>query len=311
MGIENLVELRLVVACADGQNLTAVAHTLGLTPAATSAMLARIERRLGARLFERSTRSMQPTQAGTALAEHGRRALDLVDEGVSLATDADAALRGGIVVTAPSDLARHDLVRTIDSFLAQHPGVEVTLLAGDSMRDVRRERIDVALRYGALRDSELVAKKLVDVRRLAVASPAYLAARGRPKTPAELTEHECLVYNANGAPHAEWRFFRRDGTHVSTVRVRGRRVSNDAEISRRWAVAGHGITYKSALDLREDLAEGRLVPVFSQLVGESATIHAVLPSGRFVPRRVRAFVEHVRVTLAGLMQGKTSRRAKR
>lgn len=290
---ESLSELVLVVECASGRNLTEVARQLGLTPAATSAMLQRIERRVDARLFNRTTRALRPTPAGEVLADYARRALELVQEGTALAGEQRHALRGVIQMTAPSDMARHQLLRWIDGFLERHPGVEVSLHASDSPRDVLRERVDVAFRYGELREPELVARKLVDARRVAVAAPAYLAEHGRPERPADLARHECLVYTGTGARTARWRFFRKDGTLDAEVLVRGRRTCNDAEISRRWALAGRGITYKSELDLREDLRRGDLVPVFPDLVGEPATLHAILPSHRFVPERVRAFIDHV------------------
>jgi len=307
MLVETTQELRLAVECASGRNLTEAAGLLQITPAAASAMLKRLERRVGTRLFERSTRAMRPTPAGETLAGYARRALELVEEGVALAGEERQALRGTIRVTAPSDLARHSLLGWIDLFLERNPGVEVVLQVSDAVRDVVRDRFDVALRYGTLEDSGLVARKLADARRVAVAAPAYLAARGQPVRPADLSDHDCITYHLGGGRSMRWRFYRPDGSLDSEVRVRGRRACDDAEIARRWALRGRGITYKSELDVREDLRRGDLVRLFPELLGEPVPLHAVLPSHRFVPARLRAFVEHV-ATCAAAGEGATQAR---
>ena len=152
MKIENLADLRVLVLTAQGGTLTAAGRALGLTPAAASAALKRLEAQLGARLFERSTRAMRLTPQGQTLLDYATRALDLLAEGESLVTAEGGALVGTVRVASPSDLTRSTLLPWFDDFLAAHPGVQLALSVGDRPLDVMRDEVDVALRYGPLAD---------------------------------------------------------------------------------------------------------------------------------------------------------------
>ncbi|AKJ31315.1 LysR family transcriptional regulator [Caldimonas brevitalea] len=300
MKIENTQELRLIVACAAGGNLSAAGRLLDVSPAAASAMLQRLEARVGARLFERSTRAMRPTPAGEVLADYARRALELLNEGVAQIGDDRQALRGTVRLTAASDLTRHVLLPWLDTFLARHAGVELDLRVSDSLQDVVKDQVDLALRYGHLDDSRLVARKLLDCRRVACASPRYLAEHGTPERPEDLSAHECITFRLRNRRNTVWPFWPAVGGGGCEVRVTGRRQCDDGEIARRWAVQGLGVTYKSELDVQADLLAGRLVRLFPGWQGEAIPLHAVLPSNRFIPARVRALVDHLAVCCAAL-----------
>lgn len=269
--------------------LSAAARQLGVTPAAASATLKRLEAQLGARLFERSTRAMRLTPQGQTLIDYAQRALDLLAEGESLVSADRGALVGTLRVAAPSDLARGTLMPWLDDFLALHPDLQLALSVGDRLLDVMRDEVDVALRYGELADSRLVARRMVLTRRVLCASPAYLARHGAPTLPQDLTQHNCLIFQLGGRPSRRWRF-ERDGQWTE-VRVGGNRIADDAALARQWALAGVGITLKSALDVHGDLASGALVRLLPEWQGEPYALHALLPSGRFVPARVRALVD--------------------
>lgn len=269
--------------------LSAAARQLGVTPAAASATLKRLEAQLGARLFERSTRAMRLTPQGQTLIDYAQRALDLLAEGESLVSADRGALVGTLRVAAPSDLARGTLLPWLDDFLALHPDLQLALSVGDRLLDVMRDEVDVALRYGELADSRLVARRMVLTRRVLCASPAYLARHGAPTLPQDLVQHNCLVFQLGGRPSRRWRF-ERDGQWTE-VRVGGNRSADDAALARQWALAGVGITLKSALDVHGDLASGALVRLLPEWQGEPYALHALLPSGRFVPARVRALVD--------------------
>lgn len=269
--------------------LSAAARQLGVTPAAASATLKRLEAQLGARLFERSTRAMRLTPQGQTLIDYAQRALDLLAEGESLVSADRGALVGTLRVAAPSDLARGTLLPWLDDFLALHPDLQLALSVGDRLLDVMRDEVDVALRYGELADSRLVARRMVLTRRVLCASPAYLARHGAPTLPQDLTQHNCLIFQLGGRPSRRWRF-ERDGQWTE-VRVGGNRSADDAALARQWALAGVGITLKSALDVHGDLASGALVRLLPEWQGEPYALHALLPSGRFVPARVRALVD--------------------
>lgn len=310
MKIENTDELRLLVECARGGSLTAASRVMQITPAAASAMLKKLEARLGVRLVERSTRALRLSAAGEQLRDYGQRALELLDEGVALVSEeqqggrakgraAEARLRGRIRMSASSDLTRRQLLPLLDAFMREHPGVELHLSVGDSLLDIYKDEVDLAIRYGQLADSGLVARKLTEVNRLAVASPAFLKRHGRPAHPSELSRCECLTFKIRNRHERQWRFRQRDDAGpVLAVPVQGRRSTDDGEIAHGWALAGLGVVYKSELDVRASLAQGLLVNLFPDWIGDRLPLHAVMPSQRFMPQRVRALVDHLAQGLA-------------
>ncbi|WP_423594530.1 LysR family transcriptional regulator [Roseateles sp. MS654] len=304
MNIENTAELRLLVECARGGSLTAASRQMGITPAAASAMLKKLETRLGVRLAERSTRALRLTGAGERLRDYAQRALELLEEGVALASEGEdgggqdrgaTALRGRIRLSAPSDLTRRIVLPLLDDFLDRHPGVELQLNVGDALLDVVRDEVDLALRYGELADSRLVARKLHAGRRVLVASPDYLRRHGRPSHPDELLAHECIRFKIGDRLERTWAFWRRDAMQAAPmeVAVQGRRAADDGGIAHQWALEGRGLTYKSDLDIRDSLASGALVDVLPDWVGRPMPLHALMPSQRFLPQRLKALVEHL------------------
>jgi len=289
MKIENLADLHVLVHTARGGTLTAAARTLNITPAAASATLKRLETQLGARLFERSTRAMRLTPQGQTLLDYAGRAFELLAEGESLVTADRGALVGTLRVAAPSDLTRSTLLPWFDEFLDAHPGLQLALSVGDRPLDVMRDEVDMALRYGALADSRLVARRLADSRPVLCAAPAYLSRHSAPRTPQDLLQHNCLTFHRSGRRQRLWRFARHG--QWTEVRVDGDRIVDDASLARQWALAGRGITLKSELDIRQDEASGALVRLLPEWDTEPYPLHALLPSGRFVPARVRALVD--------------------
>ena len=287
MKIENIGDLHVLVHTARGGTLTAAARTLGMTPAAASATLKRLEAQLGTRLFERSTRAMRLTPQGQILLDYAVRAFELLDEGESQAAADRATLVGTVRVAAPSDLTRNLLLPLFDEFMATHPGLQLSV--ADRVLDVMRDEVDVAIRYGTLADSRLVARTLAKSSPICSASPDYLRRHGTPKTPQELLQHNCITFDRGGRRHRAWRFCR-DGQWTE-VRVDGDRSVDDASLAREWAIAGMGVILKSEIDQRRDLDSGALVALLTEWQTEPYPLHALLPSGRFVPNRVRALVD--------------------
>ena len=298
MIIENIGDLRVLVQTARAGSLTGAAKALGITPAAASATLKRLESQLGVRLFERSTRAMRLTPPGQALLDYASRAFDLIREGEARATSDRAGLVGLIRLAAPSDLARATLLPWLDEFMEAHPGIELALSVGDRLLDVVRDEVDLAIRYGNLSDSRLVARTLIRTSPIVVAAPSYLARHPVPQSPMDLTQHNCLAYDRGGKPHRTWRFTR-DGQSVE-VHVTGNRTVDDASLARQWAVAGAGILLKSPIESRQELVDGRLVRLLSDWQLDGYPVHAILPSGRFVPMRVRALVDFLAEKFAGV-----------
>lgn len=289
MKIENPADLNVLIQTARTGTLTGAARALNITPAAASATLKRLEAQLAIRLFERSTRAMRITPQGQVLLDYALRAFELLTEGESQLHADQATLVGNIRVAAPSDLARTLLLPWFDAFLRDHPGVRLTLAVADQPLDLVRDEVDVAIRYGELDDSRLVARLLATPQLMLSAAPSYLARRAAPRTPQELQEHNCITFGRGGRQYSTWRFCR-DGQWTS-VRVDGDRTVDDASVARAWALGGAGIILKSRLDQAADLASGAMVPLLTDWQTESYPLHALLPSGRFIPHRVRALVD--------------------
>lgn len=288
MKIDNINDLKVVIHAARLGSLTGAAQALAMTPAGASAALKRVEAQLATRLFERSTRVMRLTEQGRTLLNYAARAFDLLEEAEAQMGMDQTALAGAIRLAAPSDLTRHVLLPWLDEFLDLHPGVQLQLHVGDRSMDVVRDEVDLAIRYGALQDSGLVARPLASPKAVLCAAPAYLERRGIPLHPEELARHNCLIYMRGGQRHVMWQFAR---AGVKTeVRVSGDRSADDASLARDWARAGHGILLKTRLELETELASGALVALLSEWETETYPLHALLPSARFVPHRVRALV---------------------
>lgn len=280
--MKGLADLRLYVCTADLGSLSAAARLLDLSPAVASAALMRLERELGSRLFVRSTRSLRLTQEGERFLAHAREALRMLDEGTELLRGEAVQLSGELRISAPSDLGRNLLLPWLDRFQAQYPKLQLRVQLSDRLADPFRQPVDVALRYGPLADSTLIAMPIAPAnRRALVAAPAYLARFGSPATPAALSEHPCLRFLLSDELHSKWRFTAPDG-QAHTVEVQGDRVSDDGDVVRRWAIAGHGVAYKSSLDVAEDVRAGRLLRLLPDWRGEAAPLHLISPDRHLI-----------------------------
>ena len=187
----------------------------------------------------------------------------------------------------PSDLGRNLLLPWLDSFQQQHPALSLHLRISDRLVDLYRQPVDVALRYGEPQDSSLVARALVpENRRVLCASPAYFARHGQPLHPDELKQHNCLRMILGQTLHDRWQFKRDDEAHH--VAVSGNRISDDGELVRRWALAGHGLAYKSRLDIWDDLKTGRLIPALTDYKGEATPLYLVTAHRQLLSPAVNA-----------------------
>lgn len=282
-----LIELELFVRAADGGSFSTAARSLDLSPAAASAAIKRLEGELQARLFVRSTRSLRLTPDGERFLQHCRVALQAIRDGEETLRGDGSSLRGNLQLSMPSDLGRNLVLSWLDDFLALHPALRVRVQVSDRVADVYREPVDLALRYGAPADSALIALPLLPQnRRVACASPDYLARHGHPRHPDELRRHNCLRFLLSDDVHARWRFHGVSGDCI--VDVDGDRIGDDGDAVRRWAVAGRGIAYKSWIDVCADVQAGRLEVVLHEWRGESAPLHLICADRRLLSPAVRA-----------------------
>ncbi len=293
-------DLHLFVRTAEAGSLSAAARVLDISPAVASAALKRLESALDARLFVRSTRSLRLTAEGELFLGHARAALASLAEGTQLLAGGREAISGVLQLSAPSDFGRNVLLPWLDAFQARHPQLQVRLLLGDGLTDLFRQPVDIVLRYGAPEDSSLVALPVVAAnRRVLCAAPAYLQRHGVPRRLEDLREHNCLRFMLAGRVHDRWCFH--EGRRQLEVQVAGDRVSDDADVVRRWALAGAGLAYKSWLDIADDVAADRLRVLLPQCLGEVAPLSLLCAHRAQLSKPVRLLREHLHERCAVLL----------
>ncbi|PTU78429.1 LysR family transcriptional regulator [Pseudomonas indoloxydans] len=294
------VDLQLFVRTAETGSLSAAARLLDVSPAVASAALKRLEQQLQVRLLARSTRSLRLTPEGELYLVHARLALQSLEEGRQQLVGSQEGICGVLQLSAPSDLGRNTLLPWLDAFQDEHPQLQLRLLLADRVADLFREPVDIALRYGAPEDSSLVALPVAaENRRVLCASPSYLARHGSPRSVEELHQHNCLLYMLHGRAYDRWRF--QDGKREVLMNVAGDRVCDDADVTRRWAVAGRGVVYKSWLDVAEDVREGRLQVLLPNWLGEPTPLYLVCAHRAQLSKAVHLLREFVQLRCQRLL----------
>lgn len=293
--MDRLDELAVFLAVLETGSLAAAARRLRRSPAAVTRTLAALEVRVGARLVERSTRSLAVTELGRGVAEDARRALAAYEAAVH--REEAAELRGHLRLSAPFVFGRRHMAPLVSRFLNANPGVTAELVLNDRNLDLIDEGLDLALRIGRLADSSLVVRKVGEVRRVVFAAPAYLARHGTPETPADLVGHE-IIYSSTQPGPTEWRFEGPRG--VVSVRLRPRLMMNAVEPVVAAVAMGKGISRVFSYQVAEELADGRLVRLLSAYEPAALPVQLVTPSARLTPARVRAFLDFAATELARL-----------
>jgi DNA-binding transcriptional LysR family regulator len=276
-------------AVAEARSFTAAARRLGRSPAAVTRAVAGLEERLGARLLNRTTRSVALTDAGARALERARRALAGFDELEGAAATEQQELRGRLGVTAPIVFGRLHVLPVVQAFLRDHPAAAVQLLLLDRVVALVDEGFDVAIRLGRLPDSSLRAVRVGEVRRGVYASPEYLRANGTPRTPHALASHACVACVPLTPVPDRWTF-ERDGRSF-VVPVSPRLVVNTAEAAIDAALAGLGPTCVLSYQVGAHARAGRLERILGGFEPRAVPIQVVTVAGRFVSPLVRAFVE--------------------
>jgi DNA-binding transcriptional LysR family regulator len=294
--MDRLDELEAFLAVLDEGSLAAAGRRLRRSPPAMTRALARLEDRLGARLVERTTRRLAPTEEGRRLAERARAIVAGYQDTVRDAATGPA--RGLLRLTAPRAFGRRHVTPVVAAFLDQHPAVRVELVLSDRLRDLVEEGLDAAVRIGRLADSSLVVRRVGEVRRVLVASPAYLARRGAPERPADLVRHETIFATGRGSGTSEWRF--RTGGRDEVVRLVPRLVVDDVDAALVAVRAGRGIARPLSYQVQEDLAAGTVVRLLAEHEPPPLPVQLVAPSARQAAPRVRAFLDHAARALAAL-----------
>jgi DNA-binding transcriptional LysR family regulator len=287
--VAHLAEIETFVQVVEAGGFRAAAERLGLTASAVSKRIRALEGRLGARLLNRTTRRVAPTDVGRALFERARALLADLEDAEAAVAELQSEPRGALRVGAPMDFGRRYLAEPLAAFAAAHPRVCLDVQLTDRFVDVVGEGFDVVVRIGTLPDSSLVARRLAPCRRVLVASPAYLAERGTPSRAADLAGHDVVAYaleTARGWPI--------DGA-VHALRERHR--ADNGEMVRALVHAGQGIALLPTFLVGDDLRVGSLVELLPGRVGADLEIHAVTPHRKLLSAKVRLLLQHLRDTL--------------
>ncbi len=288
-----LEDMEIFVRVVEAESFTGAAERLGLAKSLVSRRLSRLEDRLGTRLIARTTRRLALTEAGRTFYERARRLVEETAEAEASAMATAADLKGRLRIAAPMSFGQLHLAPAAGRFLAEYPEVEIDVDLNDRFVDLVGEGYALAIRIGQLKDSSLVTRKLAPSRMVLCASPAYIARRGRPKTPSDLARHDCLLY-ANRTTGDAWRF--RSGGRTTTPQIRARIVANNGDFLARAAIDGLGIALLPSFIVFEALEKGALEAIPCGEPIDDSTIHAVLPAGRDPPRLVRRFVDFLAET---------------
>ncbi|MCV2218963.1 LysR family transcriptional regulator [Thauera sp. Sel9] len=277
-------------------SLSAAARALDITPPAATMRLAAMEKRIGARLLNRSTRRISLTPEGEVYLQHAVRLIDELRELDEIVSGNGAAPRGLLRVNAPLGFGRSVIAPLVSTFTARYPDVEVQLEVTDRPVDLIDKGFDLAVRFGELPDNRINARRIMSNRRFICASPAYLERHGTPKKLEDLTRHRCIVHRQNNDAYGVWRFLV-DG-RTEAIKVRGVLSSNDGDIVQGWALDGRGIVIRSEWDVTKYLESGRLRRILPEFALPSADLYAYYPSKKNLPARVRTFINFLVEQLA-------------
>jgi DNA-binding transcriptional LysR family regulator len=288
--MDRIDAMQAFVAVADLQGFAPAARKLGLSPSGVTRLVAALEQRLGARLLQRTTRSVTLTDIGTRYLERARRILADVEEAEGSAQDERTRPSGRLVVSAPVGFGRLHVSPVMSAYLKRYPEVSAELRLADRMVNLVEDGIDLAVRIGHLADSSLVARHVGEMRRIVVASPGYLKLRGEPNTPEAIALHETIQFGAMTAS-PDWRFVE-DGREIR-VACTPRFTTNSADAAIQYAEQGGGLTRVLAYQAADAVKGGRLRVVLAQFEQPPLPIHIVYPTSRLLSAKVRTFIDLV------------------
>jgi DNA-binding transcriptional LysR family regulator len=286
--VDRLHEMEVFVAVADSASFAKAGTRLRISPPSVTRAVASLEERLGARLFNRTTRSLSLTEAGLRFLESAKSLLAEIDTAEREAVGESAMPSGHLTVTASVTFGRTAMAQVMSAFLRLHPRVTASLMLIDRVVNLVEEGIDIAVRIGQLRDSSLVVRRVGEVQRILVASPDYLAKHGEPGSPADLKRHSIIAFSTL-MPNREWRFV--DGTTSAHIALQPRFEINDATAAISAAEAGDGITIALSYMVAQKIEEGRLMPVLGHYAPPPVPVQLVYPQSRLVAPKVRAFID--------------------
>jgi DNA-binding transcriptional LysR family regulator len=288
--MDRLDAMQAFAVVADLRGFAPAARKLGLSPSGVTRLVAALENRLGARLLQRTTRSVTLTDAGARYLERIKRILADVEEAEGSVQDERSRPSGRLVVSAPIGFGRLHVSPVMSAYLKRYSEVSGELRLADRMINLVEDGVDLAVRIGHLADSSLVARQVGEMRRIVVASSAYLKARGEPKTPEAIASHATIQFGATAAS-PDWRFVVDD--HEIRVTPTPRFITNSADAALQYAGQGGGLTRVMFYQAAEAIKAGRLRIVLAKFEPPPLPIHVVYPTSRLLSAKVRTFIDLV------------------
>lgn len=293
-----LAAMGVFVRVAELGSLSAAGRDLNLSQPAVSQKVSALEQHLGVRLVNRTTRQLALTEAGRTYYERAKPVLAAVDEAAELVAGAGSQLSGHLRIQAPTGFGQMYLADIAIAFQLTHPGLTIELMLDDRYVDLTEQAVDLAIRFGTLRSSGLIARRLGTLQRILVAAPAYLAQHGTPTTPEELSMHRQVRFSWAAT----------DDTMPLTgpagsllVAVQTNFLANNTFVLTKALVAGLGLGGAQLPQIRAELAAGKLVQIMPAYQYAPLDVHAVFPTSHFVPAKVRAFTDHLRSAMSEII----------
>lgn len=285
--MEGFSAIPVFIAVVEQGGFSAAARVLGVSKSAVSKRINQLEDQLSVRLLQRTTRRISLTEAGESYYRHAQQAWQSARLAEDSVTQRQDQPHGRLRINAPMSFGRLHLAPLIPDFLAKYPDVEIDMVLDDKHVDLIDAGFDVAIRAGDLPDSSMVARKLVDCHSVVCASPEYLQRKGHPNTPADLLDHNAVIYSYSENA-AQWRFLDQDG--VETVEVSGNYQVNNSEALREALLKGAGVGRLPTFVAGEDIKAGRLINLLAQYQMPCKSIYAVFPERTYMPTKVRVFL---------------------
>lgn len=302
--MNRLESMSILVTAVEVGSLSAASRRLGVPLATVSRKVSELEAHLGTRLLNRSSRRLTLTDTGRSYVAACKRILDEVEEAERTASGEYSAPRGDLVITAPVVFGRLHVLPVVSEFLKAYPEIDIRILLGDRVANLFEDRVDLAVRIGELPDSSLVATRVGAIRHVVCASPAYLAARGTPRSPGDLGAHDCVTFEVLMAPEA-WVFA--NGKSDVSVPIHSRLVVNTAEAAIDAAIAGVGITRVLSYQIATATHAGTLAIALQGFEPAPWPVSLVYNGGRLLPLKLRAFLDFTAPRLkARLAEGAVS-----
>lgn len=280
--------MKMYVAVVDGGSFAAAADKLDISRAMASKQIQKLEEHLGTRLLNRTTRRLSLTETGREFYERSIQIIGDVGEAVQIAGQMTRRPQGVLRVTIPLSYGQHRLATVIGDYTQAYPQVQLDIKLSDRKVDLIEDGLDLAIRIGAMPQSDLIARKIGGVRSIVCATPAYLARHGTPQTPEDLVKHSCLGYTLTGTG-ADWRLEGLDGSVL--VPISGPIRADNGDIIRLAALSDAGIVFQPHFIVDDDIEAGRLVRVLPEWQSAELGVYAVYPSRKHLSAKVRTFVD--------------------